>query len=358
MHFRTSVSSLLGVIALGVWLSATAFSQDQQQYPPQYPPTQYPQPQQSYPPQEQYPPPGQYPPAQGQYPPPQGQYPSQGQYPQGQYPPPQQAPYPPAEYPSAQYPPQYNQPPMLGPQQLQQLAQPIALYPDGLLAQVLTASTFWQEIPAAAGWANAHAYLKGEALAQAIQQDNLAWDPSILALLPFPNVLNYMAQYMGWTQALGNAVLTQRGQLMDAVQYLRQEAYNYGYLQNNSYQRVIVAPGAIEIVPINPGFYYVPYYNPAVVFVRPRPGFVIGAAIRFGPGITIGAAFAPWGWGAVGFGWTSHTILIDNHPWTRTWVNRGSYVHTYAQPYHHEGPPVEHHDVHGDHGHDDHHDHH
>lgn len=244
---------------------------------------------------------------------------------------------------------------MLPPQQLEQLAQPVALYPDGLLAQVLTASTYGQQIPQAAAWANAHAYLKGEALAAAMQQDNLNFDPSVMALLPFPSVLNYMAQYMGWTQALGNAVLAQREQLMDAVQRLRQEAYSYGYLQNSQYQRIVYTPGAIEIVPISPDFYYVPYYNPAVVFVRPRPGFVIGGAIRFGPGITIGAAFGPWGWGSVGFGWPAHTILIDNHPWGRTWVNRTAYVHPYAHPYDHHGPPVEHHEYHG---HDDHHDHH
>jgi hypothetical protein len=96
------------------------------------------------------------------------------------------------------------------------------------------------------------------------------------------------------------------------------------------------------------------------VFVRPRPGFGISAAIRFGPGITIGAAFAPWGWGAAGFGWHEHTILIDHRPWVRSWSTRASYVHPYEHPYTHAGPPVEHHDVHNghDHGHDDHHDHH
>ena len=119
---------------------------------------------------------------------------------------------------------------------------PIALYPDGLLAQVLTASTFSNEIPNAAGWANAHQYLRGDQLAQAIQADNLAFDPSVMALLPFPSVLNYMAQYMGWTQALGNAVLAQRDQLMDAAQRLRQEAYSYGYLRDSQYVRVVAAP--------------------------------------------------------------------------------------------------------------------
>jgi len=250
---------------------------------------------------------------------------------------------------------------MLPPQQLDQLVAPIALYPDGLLAQVLTASTYWQEVPNAAAWANQHLFLRGDTLAQAIQQDNLQWDPSVMALLPFPSVLNYMAQYMGWTQALGDAVLAQRDQVMDAVQQQRQIAYNYGYLQSNQYQRIEVAgPGAIEIVPVQPGFYYVPYYNPVVVFARPRPGFFVGGAIRFGPGITIGATFAPWGWGGVGFAWHEHNILIDNRPWVRTWANRGVYVHPYVAPYHYEpGPRSEHHDVHAYHGeHDDHHDHH
>lgn len=289
--------------------------------------------------------------AQSQYP----QNPPPPQYPQGQYPP-QQGQYPPAQ---SQYPPpQYSQPPLLPPQQLDAVVQPIALYPDGLLAQVLTASTFSNEVPDAAGWANAHAYLKGDALARAIQDDNLPWDPSVIALLPFPSVLNYMAQYMSWTQELGNAVLAQRGDVMDAVQRMRQEAYNYGYLQSGPYSRVVVAgPDEIEIVPVTPGYYYVPYYNPRVVFVRPRPGLYVGGAIRFGSGITIGAAFAPWGWGGIGFGWRQHEILVDHRNWNRNWNNRRAYVapYPYRRP---EGPRVEHHEAHPNGGHGDHGDHH
>jgi hypothetical protein len=269
-------------------------SQDQNmQQPP--PPGQYPQIQsqpsqqdQTPPPQDQAPPPqgqypqqGQYPPAQGQYPPAQGQYPpQQGQYPppQGQYP--QQGQYPPAQ---GQYPPPQGQyaPPMMAPQQLDQLVQPIALYPDGLLAQVLTASTFSNEIPEAAGWANQHRYLHGDELARAIDEDRLPWDASILALLPFPQVLDYMARYMGWTQALGNAVLSQRPDVMDAVQRMRQQAYDYGYLRSNQYERIeAMGPGDIEILPVSPGYYYVPYYDPYGVFAAPRHGFFVGGAIR------------------------------------------------------------------------------
>ncbi len=334
--------SVTGAILVAGLAVAPAFGQ--------YPPPQ----QQQYPPpqQQQYPPPqqGQYPPPQqGQYPPPQGQYPP----PQGQY--------PPQQYPAGQY----GQPPMLPPQQLDQLVSRIALYPDGLLAQILTASTYSNEIPDAAGWANQHSYVHGEELARAIEEDRLPWDPSVIALLPFPQVLQMMAQDMAWTQALGNATLAQRPDVMDAVQRERQRAYDYGYLRSNQYDQVNVAgPGQIEIVPVNPGYYYVPYYDPYVVYTRPRPGFYVGSAIRFGPGITIGAAFAPWGWGGVGFGWREHNILIDRRPWERTWVNRRVYVHPYVAPRpRYEGPRVEHHDVRAhEHDqrrdHDDHRDHH
>lgn len=81
---------------------------------------------------------------------------------------------------------------------------------------------------------------------------------------------------------------------MDAVQRLRQQAYEYGYLRSNPNQRVITDQNSIEIMPVAPDAYYVPYYNPVVVYSRPRPGFYVGSAIRFGSGITIGTAVAPW----------------------------------------------------------------
>jgi hypothetical protein len=286
----------------------------------------------------------QYPPAQSQYPPQQYPQQQQPQYPQQQYP------QYPAPQPNSAPQPAYAPPPMMAPQQLDQLVQPIALYPDGLLAQALTAATYSDQIPDAAGWANQHAYLHGPALADAIQRDNLQYAPSVMALLPFPQVLGYMAQNMSWTSQLGNAVLAQRPDVMDAVQRMRQEAYRYGYLrdpQYGQYERVIVDGPYIQIVPVNPGFYYVPYYSPYVVFGGPiRPGFAARGIFSFGGGgIEIGAAFAPWGWGGVGFGWRDHAILVDNHPWARTWVNRAAYVHPYAQPYRGApGPRVEQHD--------------
>jgi Protein of unknown function (DUF3300) len=232
--------------------------------------------------------------------------------------------------------------------QLDHLVQRIALYPDPLLAQVLTASTYWSEIPEAASWADEHSYLKGDALAQAIQDDHLQWDPSVLALLPFPSVLDMMARDFGWTEQLGNAVLEQRPAVMDAVQRMRHEAKNYGYLTPDSYVNVVDTDGYIQILPLAPGVVYVPYYDPLVVFAPPRPGISIGAVIHFGPGIVIAPMFRTWGWWVgTGFVWSNHAILIDHHPWVRVWTNRGAYAHPYAHAWvRPAGPRIEVHHKH------------
>jgi len=220
--------------------------------------------------------------------------------------------------------------PMMAPPQLDNLVQRIALYPDPLLAQVLTASTYWNQIPEAAAWADQHSYLQGDALARAIEEDRLPWDPSVLALLPFPSLLDMMARDPAWTEALGTAVLNQRPDVMDAVQRDRRTAYSYGYLQSNPYYNVVPGP-YIQIVPVAPGIVVVPVYNPVVVFARPRPGFAIGGAISFGPRISIGA-FIPFGWRSPAFDWGRHAVIIDNHPWERDWANREHYAHPYVAP--------------------------
>src|SRR5689334_12126023 len=176
--------------------------------------------------------------------------------------------------------------------ELERLVSPIALYPDSLLAQILAAATYPQDIPDAARWADQHHYVQGPALASAIQADQLPWDPSVQALLPFPSVLGMMASAMPWTEELGNAFLAQQQNVMDAVQAQRQRAAQFGYLQSNA-QVVVSAGPYIEIRPVNPAFVVVPYYDPRVVFVAPRPGFRAVTAIRFGYGVPIGVAFAP-----------------------------------------------------------------
>src|SRR4029077_13977491 len=132
-------------------------------------------------------------------------------------------------------------PPAYPPSELEHLVSRVALYPDPLLAQVLAAATFPDQIPDAAKWADQHHYLNGQALADAIQGDQLPWDPSVQALLPFPSVLEMMASDMNWTTDLGNAFLAQQQDVMDAVQRERRKALDYGYLRSNA--QVIVGGG-------------------------------------------------------------------------------------------------------------------
>jgi hypothetical protein len=224
-------------------------------------------------------------------------------------------------------------PPSFPPPQLDQLVARIALYPDPLLAQILAAATYPDQIPDAAKWSDQHHYLVGQDLANAIQADQLPWDPSVQALLPFPSVLDMMASDMRWTTDLGNAFLAQQPDVMDAVQRQRKKARDFGYLQTNA-QIVVGAGPYITIMPVDPGFVVVPYYDPAIVFFAPRVGFSVGLGIRFGFGVTIGGFFGPWGWGP-GFGrfdWGAHAVFIDNARWGRTWANRATYAHPYPGP--------------------------
>jgi len=235
-------------------------------------------------------------------------------------------------------------PPMLPPGQLDNLVARIALYPDALLAQVLAAATYPDDIAPAADWAQQHSYLRGDELARAISDDHLPWDPSVQSLLPFPSVLDQMARDMSWTTQIGNAFLAQQQDVMDAVQRERHHAYDYGYLRTGP--QLIVTPGPyIAIAPANPAYYYVPAYDPYVVYAPPRPGFFVGGAIHFGGGVTIGAGFAPWGWGHAALAWDRHAVIINDHPWTRTWVERREYVHPYAVPRYAPERRIEHHDV-------------
>jgi hypothetical protein len=141
-----------------------------------------------------------------------------------------------------------------------------------------------------------------------------------------------MAADINWTTQLGNAVLAQRPDVMDAVQRERALSMQYGYLRTGP-REVVVRNGAfITIMPVNPAFVYVPVYDPAIVFFAPRPGFVVGGAIGFGFGFNFGVAFAPWGWygpGLVRLDWASHGWFVHGAVWGRTWANRATYVHNY-----------------------------
>lgn len=219
--------------------------------------------------------------------------------------------------------------PYYSPEQLDHLVARIALHPDPLLAQILAASTFPDQIQDATHWADQHHYLTGDALAQAISNDQLPWDPSVQALLPFPTVLELMANDMNWTTDMGNAFLAQQQDVMDAVQRMRRQARDYGYLRTGP--QIVVSGGPyISIQPVRPDYIVVPYYDPVVVYARPRPGFFVGAAIGFRFGVGVGVAFRPWGWGLNRIAWNQRVVVVNNAPWRRTWVNRTVYVHPYA----------------------------
>ena len=120
--------------------------------------------------------------------------------------------------PSQQAPPPPEQP--LQPQQLDDLVAPIALYPDNILTQILVGSTYPLEVVEAQQWLQQNHNLQGQALLGAAKQQN--WDPSVQALVVFPDVLMRLNYDIRWTTDLGNAFLAQQADVMSAVQRMRQ----------------------------------------------------------------------------------------------------------------------------------------
>src|SRR5437868_1099124 len=122
------------------------------------------------------------------------------------------------------------------PEQLQQLVAPIALYPDALVAQILAASTYPDQVVEADRWLQQHPDLKGEQLGQEV--DKQPWDPSVKALTKFSSVLANMDKNLSWTSSLGDAYVNQQQDVMDAVQAMRQKAKAAGNLNSTSQEKV------------------------------------------------------------------------------------------------------------------------
>ncbi len=198
--------------------------------------------------------------------------------------------------------------------QLAQLLAPVALYPDPLLAQVLMASTYPLEIVQAQRWlANGgNASLRGDSLAQAL--DAQPWDPSVKSLVPFPDVLNRMADELEWTQALGDAVLAQPDAVLAAVQTLRQRAQASGALSSTA-QQTVSGGQAIVIEPAQPDVVYVPVYDPNYVYggwpYPTYPPYYWGGALAAGLAFTAGVAIVAGFWGWARPGWGGGDINID-----------------------------------------------
>jgi Protein of unknown function (DUF3300)/Chaperone of endosialidase len=197
-----------------------------------------------------------------------------------------------------------QQQPLLDAGQLDQLVAPIALYPDPLLAQVLMASTYPLEVVQADRFAKANKKLKGDKLKEALTKQD--WDDSVKELVSTPTVLATMSDQLDWTQKLGDAVLAQQADVMDAIQRLRAKAQANGKLETTKQQTVTVKQEAdqqvVEIEPASPDVVYVPYYDPAVVYGEwsypdyppyyypPPSGYIVGGAIA--TGLAWGAAYA------------------------------------------------------------------
>jgi hypothetical protein len=223
------------------------------------------------------------------------------------------------------------------PEQLQRLVAPIALYPDSLVAQILAASTFPDEVVEADRWVQANPDLKGDALGKAVDQQ--PWDPSVKALTAFPSVLGNMDKNLSWASSLGDAYYNQQQDVMDAVQVMRHKAQATGALKNEQHEVIKEDGPTIDIEPADPEVVYVPAYDPWLIYGYPVvawPGWYPYPGIWFGgPYFSFGLGFGigwfggfGWGWGNWGFNWRGGYPLYGGGRYfsrSRTFYNRNSY---------------------------------
>lgn len=215
-------------------------------------------------------------------------------------------------------------PPKLSADQLNDLVAPVALYPDALLSQVLVASTNPLQIIEAQQWVQHHPELKGEALIAAAKQQD--WDPSVQALVAFPDALKRLSEDVAWTTNLGVAFSANQSDVMDAVQRMRLRAQESGKLVPTSEENVKTVTengkNVIVIEPSNPEVVYVPAYDPAWVWgpsaYYPYPYWYYPPPPPFGYcswsppcylGISFGFGFGSWCWS---FGWFDRCVFIHH----------------------------------------------
>ena len=189
-------------------------------------------------------------------------------------------------------------------EELDDLLAAIALYPDPLLAQILPAATFIEQIDSAARYVRQ--YGKSDLI------DDQPWDVSVKAVAHYPDVLFMMDQKYEWTVSLGQAYVNQPQDVMAAIQRLRAEAEATGNLVSTTQQQVVDDGGIISIDPAEPDMIYVPQYDPLAVYVEGPPGYGL---ITFGVGFMIGA------WLNRDCDWRGHRIYY--HGWQGGgWISR------------------------------------
>jgi hypothetical protein len=199
---------------------------------------------------------------------------------------------------------------------LEELVGPVALYPDELLANVLAASIYPDELKAANDFVSG-----GGDVAKVGEQ---GWEPSVVAMARIPDVLKFLNDSLDWTTALGQAYIVQAADVMAAVQACRAKAKATGALQNSPQQTVVEDGSTIIIQPADPQVIYVPQYNPQTVYVEQDDddldGAIVGGMIGFGVGLAVGACFdddydCDWHGGCVGWGYGGghNDIEIDRN---------------------------------------------
>jgi len=202
-----------------------------------------------------------------------------------------------------------------------QLVAPVALFPDALLAEILTAASYPSAIVEASKWVQQHSDLTGQPRELAVNSQ--PWDPSVKGLAQFPAVLDNMSQNVSWTAALGTAYANDPDEVLDAIQLLRHRAESAGTLKSTDEQTVTTEGEAIVIDPAVPDFMYVPAYDPWIVYGMPLtayPGWTDAAGVLYdGPFVAYGVgldegAFPTfrWGWHDWSLDWRRHAVL-HNH---------------------------------------------
>src|SRR5258705_581130 len=204
-------------------------------------------------------------------------------------------------------------------EQLQQLVAPIALYPDALIAQILAASTYPDQVVEAGKWIQQNPSLQGAQLAQEV--DKQSWDASVKALTQFPAVLANMNQNLAWTSELGDTYANQQPEVSQAIQVMRERAKQAGNLNTTSQEKVSTKGKTIVIEPASTDVVYVPQYDPWLVYGTPMamfPGWYPYPGLFLdGPGITFGLGFGVGLFGGFGWGW---------HHWGYDWRHEGGRV--------------------------------
>ena len=230
--------------------------------------------------------------------------------------------------------------PLLKAPELDQLVAPIALHPDPLLSEILIAATYPLEVVQADRWAKSNKTLKGDALTGAIAKQS--WDDSVKSLVQVPTVLAMMAEQLDWTQKLGDAMLAQQSDVMDAIQRLRTRAQSNGKLKSTKEQTVTVKTEDdkqyVVIEPTSPTEIYVPYYEPAVVYgdwpypdyapyyFPPPSGYFAGGALAAGIAFTAAVAIRHAFWGNCDWG-RRNINVVSNRSVDINNINRGRWEH-------------------------------